>query len=74
MGDLTVTVKRTISAASEVGEIELNLIPSVVKTHWHRADEWLHSCCRLHRNLASLTRSSRAEWNDNPASHRYACR
>ena len=33
----------TISAASKVGEVELDLIPSLIESHWHRADERLHA-------------------------------
>ena len=33
----------TVSAASEVREVELDLVPSFVESHGHRADERLHA-------------------------------
>ena len=36
-----------IGASSEVGQIELDLVPSFVQTHRHGADEWFHSGCAL---------------------------
>lgn len=32
-----------VGSASEVRQVELNLIPALVKTHGHSADEGLHS-------------------------------
>jgi len=32
-----------VGPAGEVRQVELNLIPSLIESHWHRADEWLHS-------------------------------
>ena len=37
----------TVSSSGEIGEIELNLIPSFIQSHWHCTDEWLYSGCRL---------------------------
>jgi hypothetical protein len=34
----------TISTASEIGKVELNLIPTFVETHGHGADEGLNAC------------------------------
>ena len=36
-----------VSASSEVRQVELNLVPSLVQSHGHCADEGLHSCRRL---------------------------
>ena len=33
----------TVSSSGEIGKIELNLIPSLIQSHWHCADEWLNS-------------------------------
>lgn len=33
----------TVGASREIGQIELNLIPTVVEPHGHCAYEWLHS-------------------------------
>lgn len=40
-----------VGAASEVGEVELDLVPALVQTHGHRADEGLDTC----RGLATFT-------------------
>jgi len=40
-------VIRSISSAGEVREVKLNLVPSLVKSHWHCADERLHTSCSL---------------------------
>ena len=40
-------VIRAISAAREVREVELNLIPAFVETHGHRTNERLHACRAL---------------------------
>lgn len=37
----------TVGTAGEVGQVELNLIPALVESHWHGADEWLHTGGRL---------------------------
>ena len=33
----------SVSSASEVTQVELDLVPALVQSHWHRADEGLHS-------------------------------
>ena len=33
----------TVGTTGEIGEVELNLIPSLVETHGHRAYEWLNT-------------------------------
>ncbi len=33
----------TVGATSEIGQVELNLIPALVKSHGHGADEGLHT-------------------------------
>lgn len=33
----------TVSAASEIRKVELDLVPALIKSHRHRADERLHS-------------------------------
>lgn len=37
----------SIRSSCKIGKIKLNLIPSLVQSHWHCANEWLHSCCWL---------------------------
>jgi hypothetical protein len=37
----------TIGTTSEIGKIELNLIPTFIETHGHCADEGLDACCGL---------------------------
>ena len=36
-----------VSPPSEVGKVELDLVPTFVKPHGHCADERFHSCSRL---------------------------
>lgn len=31
----------TVGSSSEIRQIELNLVPSLIESHWHGADEWL---------------------------------
>ena len=33
----------SIGTSSEIGEVELNLIPALVETHGHRTYEWLYT-------------------------------
>ena len=33
----------TIGPSGEIGQVELNLIPALIKSHWHCANEWLDS-------------------------------
>ena len=33
----------TICPSGEIGQVELNLIPALIKSHWHCANEWLDS-------------------------------
>ena len=37
----------TISSSGEIGQVELNLVPSLIKSHGHCADERLYSGCWL---------------------------
>ena len=37
----------TVGTSSEIGQVELNLIPALVKSHGHRANERFYSCCAL---------------------------
>ena len=37
----------SVSAASEIGQVELNLVPAFVKSHWHGANERFHAGCAL---------------------------
>lgn len=37
----------TIGSSREIRQVELNLIPALIKSHWHRADERLDSCGTL---------------------------
>ena len=37
-------VVRSVSTSSEIRQIELNLIPSIIQTHGHRANEGLDAC------------------------------
>jgi hypothetical protein len=36
-----------VRATSEVGQVELDLVPALVQAHRHRADEGLHTGSRL---------------------------
>jgi hypothetical protein len=40
-------VVRSVGPASEIGQIELNLVPAFVQTHRHGANKRLHSRCGL---------------------------
>ncbi len=40
-------VVRAVGASREIGQVELNLVPALVKTHGHGTDEGLHTGCRL---------------------------
>jgi len=33
----------TVGSSSEIRQVELNLIPALIKSHGHGADEWLDS-------------------------------
>lgn len=37
----------TVGTASEIGQVELDLIPSLVEAHRHSTDEGLHTSSRL---------------------------
>jgi len=37
----------SISSSSKIRQVELNLVPPLIKPHWHGTDEWLHSCGAL---------------------------
>ncbi len=37
----------TVGTSREVGQVELDLVPALVKTHGHGTDEGLHTGCRL---------------------------
>jgi len=37
----------SVGSSGEVGQVELDLVPSLVQSHGHRADEWLDSGGRL---------------------------
>ena len=37
----------TVRTTSEVGQVELDLVPALVQAHWHGADEGLHTSRRL---------------------------
>jgi hypothetical protein len=36
-----------VCSPGKVGKIELDLIPALIQSHWHCADEWLYTGCRL---------------------------
>merc|ERR1719359_1454806 len=36
-----------ICSSSKVRQIELNLVPAFVQSHWHSTDEGLHPCSAL---------------------------
>ena len=40
-------VVATVCSSREIGQVELDLIPALVQSHGHCADEGLHSCCWL---------------------------
>ena len=31
----------TVGSSGEIRQVELNLVPALIKSHWHGADEWL---------------------------------
>ena len=37
----------TVGSAREIRQVKLDLIPSLIESHGHRANEWLHSGCAL---------------------------
>ena len=37
----------TVGPSCEIGQVELDLIPSLIQSHWHGANEWLDSGCAL---------------------------
>jgi len=49
-------VVRTVGSTCEVREVELNLVPAIVETHGHCADERLYAClCLVVRGSESAT-------------------
>ena len=40
-------VVSTVSSSREIGQVKLNLVPSLIKSHWHSADERLYTRCTL---------------------------
>jgi len=40
-------VAGSICSACEVRQVELYLVPAIIQSHWHCADEWFHTCCTL---------------------------
>lgn len=40
-------IARPIGAACEVGQVELNLVPAFIQTHWHSTDKGLYPRCAL---------------------------
>ena len=40
-------VVSSICSAGEVGQVELDLVPALVESHRHRADERFHTSCGL---------------------------
>lgn len=56
----------TISAASEIRKVELDLVPPLIQSHRHRANERLHARCRLEvrkRVSESVSRNHGAAFN-----------
>lgn len=41
-------VTGSVGSAGEIGEVELDLVPTLVQTHRHRANKWFHSRCALY--------------------------
>lgn len=37
----------SIGSSGEIRKIELNLIPTLIESHWHSTDEWFDSSSRL---------------------------
>ena len=37
----------SVGSSGEIRQIELNLIPSLIESHWHRADKRFNSRCAL---------------------------
>ena len=40
-------VVSTVGSSCEIGQVKLNLVPSLIESHWHGADEWLYTSCTL---------------------------
>lgn len=40
-------ITRPIGTACEVCQVELNLVPAFIQTHWHSTDEGLYPSCAL---------------------------
>ena len=40
-------VVSTVGSSCEIRQVKLNLIPALIKSHWHGADEWLYTSCAL---------------------------
>ena len=40
-------IVRSICPTCEIRQIELNLVPPFIQTHWHCTNEWLYSRCGL---------------------------
>lgn len=68
LGTSRVRVMLTISAASEIRKVELDLVPTLIKSHRHRADKRLHARCRLemrNRESESVSRNHGLAFNAN---------
>ena len=37
----------SVGSSSEIRQVKLNLVPSLIKSHGHGADEWLDTSCAL---------------------------
>ena len=44
----------TICSTGEVGQVELDLVPALIKSHGHSADEWLDSGSRLQYTVSNV--------------------
>ena len=40
-------VVSTVGSSREIRQVKLNLVPSLIKSHGHGADEWLDTSCAL---------------------------
>lgn len=40
-------VVSTICSSCKIREIELNLVPALIQSHWHSTNKWLHSSSAL---------------------------
>lgn len=58
----------TVSSPGEVRQVELNLVPSLIQTHGHGADERLDPCSGLQNNVCQQSSNPKQSQR-----HLYSC-